>query len=173
MERIQRPLSPPIDEFISVIVRGCTPDPTEMQFRGNPFRICGAWVEVLPDLLARDTSKLLLTAIKAFAVAILSGGPVPTAPMSAGLEAKNGALSSLCKSLRTANGTYSNELAATVMCVLFSELFLPTSLGAWVAHLEGFMQVMQLSRPEMYKSGLSHKLFIGARPSMVGVTPWN
>ncbi|KAM7194908.1 hypothetical protein V8F33_006950 [Rhypophila sp. PSN 637] len=164
---IQRPISAPVDEFISVIVRTCSPDPTEIQFRGKPFRVCGAWVEVLPDLLAGRTNKTLLNAIEAFAVSILSGGPVPTAPLSAGLEAKTQALSSLQKALCTTGATYSDELAATVMCVLFAELFLPTSWSAWVAHLEGFMQVMQLSRPEMYTSGLSHKLFVGARPSMI------
>ncbi|KAK4211067.1 P-loop containing nucleoside triphosphate hydrolase protein [Rhypophila decipiens] len=139
----------------------------EEETGSKPFRVCGAWVEVLPDLLAGSTNKTLLNAIEAFAVSILSGGPVPTVPLSAGLEAKTQALSSLQKALCTTGATYSDELAATVMCVLFAELFLPTSLSAWVAHLEGFMQVMQLSRPEMYTSGLSHKLFVGARPSMI------
>ncbi|KAM7193469.1 P-loop containing nucleoside triphosphate hydrolase protein [Naviculisporaceae sp. PSN 640] len=129
--------------------------------------LCGAWVEVLPDLLGSGANKTLVTAIKAFAVAILSGGPVPTAPMSAGLEAKTSALSSLYQALNTANGRCSDELAATVMCVLFSELFLPTSLGSWVAHLEGFMQMMKLSKPESYTCGLSHQLFAGARPVMI------
>ena len=162
-----------MDDFITVVVRGCVPDHKhELALPGNASRVCGAWVEVLPDLLGSGTNTTLSSAIKAFAVSILSGGPVRTAPMSMGLEAKSLALTSLRKALRVAGKTYSDELAATVMCVLFSELFIPTTLRSWVAHLEGFVHVMQLSQPELYISGRSHKLFIGARPSMVRSARW-
>ena len=57
---------------------------------------------------------------------------------------------------------------AAVMCLLLAELYHPTSLSSWTAHLQGLGELMQLSQPEIYASGIPHRLFVGARPALVG-----
>ncbi|KAL2262299.1 hypothetical protein VTK26DRAFT_1803 [Humicola hyalothermophila] len=130
-------------------------------------RICGSWVEVLPDLVDNDTNTALASAIKAFAVAILSRGPKPSTPEKAALEAYTEALASVNSALRSSYDSFPVEIAAAVMCLLLAELFVPTRLDSWVAHLQGLGGLMELSRPEFYISGIPHRLFIGARPSLI------
>ncbi|KAJ4290095.1 hypothetical protein N0V88_006601 [Collariella sp. IMI 366227] len=55
-------------------------------------RICGSWVEVLPDLLGNDTNSVLAPGIRAFALTILSRGPKHRVSIASGLEAYQQAL---------------------------------------------------------------------------------
>ena len=171
---IARPLAAPLDCLITFIVRRYVPEPNHRLFRGigddPPPRVCGAWVEVLPDLVANSVNPALPAAISAFALALLSGGPDKSGSILSGHEAYSLALRSLRLELRTTpkNGSLPSELAAAIMCLLLAELFLPTSLDSWTAHLQGFAELMQLAHPELYTVGIPHKLFVGARPILVG-----
>ncbi|KAK0716947.1 hypothetical protein B0T26DRAFT_644673, partial [Lasiosphaeria miniovina] len=127
----------------------------------------GAWVEALPDLISNRTDAALDAAVKAFALSILAGGPTRSVPIPAGLEAYGLALQSLRTALRSSTLRCPEQLAAAIMCLLLAEIFLPTSLDARAAHLQGFGELMRLSGPELYASGVPHKLFVGARPSLV------
>jgi hypothetical protein len=131
-------------------------------------RVCGSWVEVLPELVRRDSNKALASSIEAFAMSILCRGPKRNAPISAGLEAYDKALSSVNDALRCPYDSFPVEIAAAVMCLLLAELFLATSLDSWTAHQQGLGKLMQLSRPGFYASGIPHRLFVGARPTLVG-----
>jgi hypothetical protein len=130
-------------------------------------RICGSWVEVLPELLGNDTNSALASGVRAFAVSILNAGPNPRFTVSDGLEAYNQALVSVNDALGSAYSSFPVEIAAAVMCLLLAEIFYATSLCSWRAHLEGLAGLMQLSRPEAYASGIPHRLFAGARPALV------
>jgi hypothetical protein len=130
-------------------------------------RICGSWVEVLPELVGNDTDSALASAVRAFAVSILSAGPTPRSTVSDGLEAYNQALVSVNNALAAPHSAFPVGIAAAVMCLLLAEIFYATSLGSWRAHLEGLAGLMQLSRPEAYASGIPHRLFVGARPALV------
>ncbi len=131
-------------------------------------RICGSWVEVLPELVDNDTDTALASAVRAFALSILSRGPKRSFPVAEGLEAYNKALISVNEALRSPYSDFPVAIAAAVMCLLLAELYHVTSLSSWTAHLEGLAGLMQLSRPEVYSSGIPHRLFVGARPVLVG-----
>lgn len=160
----------PLDDLITTIIQNYVPE-TEIAKAVNGSestpRICGAWVEVLPELVESDTGTALSSAIKAFAVSIQSRGPKHSAPISAALEAYSLALSSVNDALQIPYAAFPIELGAAVMCLLFADLFLSTSLDSWMAHLQGLADLIQLSRPEFYASGIAHRLFVGARPALV------
>ncbi|KAK3694117.1 hypothetical protein B0T22DRAFT_373526 [Podospora appendiculata] len=166
---LQRPLAVPLSQLVTLIVRSYAPGPGTLG-RINTYqpRVCGAWVEVLPDLIGNGTDKTLCSAVRAFALSILSGGPESKAPVSTGLKAYSLALCSLSNCLSSVRDlSLSNQVAAAVMCVLLAELFLPTTMGSWNAHLQGFGRIMELSRPETYTSGVTHRFFVGARPALI------
>ncbi|KAH8879293.1 hypothetical protein GQ53DRAFT_756106 [Thozetella sp. PMI_491] len=164
--------SMPLVHVIALVVRCYVPDPEVQllfpELAVSQPRICGAWVEVLPQLIGsgRD-DEALEAAVKCLGVAIMSGGPIRKAPISAGLEAYGLALRSLGQGLQKADGAMADNLAASVMCLLLAELILPTSLGSWIAHVQGFGTLMRTSRPELYAKGPPHKLFVGSRPALI------
>ncbi|KAK3392928.1 hypothetical protein B0H63DRAFT_456853 [Podospora didyma] len=171
---VPRVLGLSVSHLMTLIIRSYVPEPELASLDSNSNgantysqpRICGCWVEVLPNLIAKGETVALSSAVRAFAVSILSGGPMPIASLASGLEAYSVALRSLQRALRSAC-QFRDELAAAIMCILLAELLLPTTLNSWAAHLQGFGELMQLSGPELYTSGIGHKLFVGARPSLV------
>jgi hypothetical protein len=162
--------APPLNDLILTIIDNYVPETDALKLissvEASP-RICGAWVEVLPDLVGNDTDKALDAAIRAFAMSILSRGPKPSFPVSAGLEAYDRALISVNAALRSPYSDFPVVIAASVMCLLLAEVFQATSLDSWTAHLQGLGELMQLSRPEVYMSGIPHRMFVGARPVLV------
>jgi hypothetical protein len=86
-------------------------------------RICGSWVEVLPELIGNDTDTALASAVRAFAVSILSRGPKRSFSVSQGLEAYNQALVSVNEALRSPYSDFPVAIAAAVMCLLLAELY--------------------------------------------------
>ncbi|KXX76123.1 hypothetical protein MMYC01_206304 [Madurella mycetomatis] len=162
--------APSLGDLIAVIVQNYVPDAEiSMAVEGieSSPRICGAWVEVLPDLIGSDTSAALASAIKAFAMSIQSRGSKHSVPISAALEAYSSALGLVNDALWVPYDSFPVELGAAVMCLLFADLFLSTSLDSWTAHLQGLGELIQLSRPELYVSGITHRLLVGARPALV------
>ncbi|KAK3363111.1 hypothetical protein B0T25DRAFT_526323 [Lasiosphaeria hispida] len=170
-------LAMPLDHLIMLIVRAYAPEHRmERALSHGGFdepdpRFCGAWVESLPDLVAHGGSPALNSAINAFALSILCVGPRRSAPVSKGREAYSLALRSLRTELQsaTASMTIPDQLAATIMCLLMAEFILPTSLLSWTAHLNGFGQLIQSTRPELYVSGIAYKIFVGARPALIAL----
>ncbi len=159
-----------LPDLISIVIDNYVPEP-DAQSSNTPVepspRICGSWVEVLPELVGNVTDTALASAIRAFAVTILSKGPKCSLPVSDGLEAYNQALVSVNCALGSRYSDFPVTIAAAVMCLLLAEMFHVTSLNSWSAHLEGLAGLMQLSRPEAYVSGIPHRLFVGARPALV------
>ncbi|KAK0718727.1 hypothetical protein B0T21DRAFT_295576, partial [Apiosordaria backusii] len=127
----------------------------------------GAWAEVLPDLVKTSNNPALTAAIKTFAFSILIGEPQQKIPMAAALEAYSIALRSVNDALQVPETSSLLELMAAVMCLLFAELVLPSSLESWAAHLEGLGELMQTCEPRFFASGIAHRLFVGARPALI------
>ncbi|KAK3321722.1 hypothetical protein B0H66DRAFT_552522 [Apodospora peruviana] len=128
-------------------------------------RICGAWVEALPEL-SRDerAERFLSPSIKTLAVSMLSRGHDGRAPISDALATRALAVSSLRYGLQGRVGSSSNIFAAAVMCLFLSELILPTSKASATIHAQGIRALLQLQSPESYSSGVGHQLFVGVRP---------
>ncbi|KAK3902462.1 P-loop containing nucleoside triphosphate hydrolase protein [Staphylotrichum tortipilum] len=162
----------PLADLISTIIDNYAPEPDAAKLRSSAAelapRICGSWVEVLPELVNDESDNTALaSAIRAFAVTILSKGPNGSLPVAEGVEAYNQALVSVNSALGSRYSDFPVTIAAAVMCLLLAEMFHVTSLCSWTVHLEGLAGLMQLSRPEAYVSGIPHRLFVGARPALV------
>lgn len=169
---VSRPLPTPLEHLITYIVRSYVPDPDKGRLCVNDAvnpRVCGAWVEVLPELAVNEKNAALASSISAFAVTLMSGGPARLFSLSSAFEKCSVALRSLRIEIRSVHCSPSarGEIAAAIMCLLLAELFLPTTLESWVAHLGGFAQSVQTAPPEFFASGILHKLFVGARPILV------
>jgi hypothetical protein len=167
---VTTPEALPLRDLISAIIDNYVPESDAAIACGSVEpspRICGSWVEILPDLAGNDADTALASAIRAFAVTILSRGPKPRFPISEGLEAYNQALIAINDALQSPYSDFPVAIAAAVMCLLLAELFHATSLDSWTAHLQGLADLMQLSRPQVYVSGIPHRLFVGARPALV------
>jgi len=119
-------LSWPLRDVISFCVQNFIPvhehpllseDPQRLQ-----SRICGAWVEALPNLAVRSDLGPLSLAIKALGVTIATLGQTTRAPIPDALEAKCTALNTLQSAIRNNTISPSNELAATMICLFISEV---------------------------------------------------
>jgi hypothetical protein len=168
---VTTPEALPLRDLIAAIIDNYVPESGAAIACGSVEpspRICGSWVEILPDIAGNDADTALASAIRAFAVTILSRGPKQRFPISEGLEAYNQALVAINDALQSPYSDFPVAIAAAVMCLLLAELFHATSLDSWTAHLRGLADLMQLSRPEVYVSGIPHRLFVGARPALVG-----
>ncbi|KAM5366222.1 hypothetical protein ACJZ2D_010650 [Fusarium nematophilum] len=160
----------PLLDIISLVVQNFSPVgeiPRVVATEASMFshRICGGWVEVLPEL-AREAKadQLLSPAIKTLAVSILARGGGGRAPMSDALAAHTSALESLGAELSLGSTSSPNMIAASIMCLFLSEMIMPTSPTTAVVHAKGIGDLMQLQRPEYYSSGVPHHLFVGFRP---------
>ncbi|KAK0660842.1 hypothetical protein QBC41DRAFT_368640 [Cercophora samala] len=162
---------PPLDKLITIIIQGYVPgtDVAAIQRGANAStpRICGAWAEVLPDLVEAGNHTALNAAIKAFAFSILVCEKQRRISVTAAFEAYSVALRSVNESLKVPGTSSLLQQMASVMCLLFAELVLPTTLESWTAHLEGLGELMQTRGPRFYASGIAHRLFVGARPALI------
>ena len=165
-------MTSPLEHLMTFVFRSFVPDSSQDSSGAGgvpPPRVCGAWVEVLPLLASSGSNEALSSAINAFAAAVMSGGTGSTTMVSSARESYSQALSALRNELRFAPKAEAlpSQIIASIMCLLLAELFQPTTLGSWMAHLHGFGQSMQLARPEFYASGIPHRLFVGVRPILV------
>ena len=124
-------LSMPLVHIISLVVRNYVPDPellpAQTEISVSQPRICGAWVEVLPELTCyAEGQGPLSAAVNCLAISILSGGPVRKIPVANGLEAYGAALRALGKNLQPSDGTIPTHIVASVMCLLLAEVRRPT-----------------------------------------------
>jgi hypothetical protein len=94
-----------------------------------PSRVCGSWIEVVPDLKTTGPHGMALSSsIRAFAVAIMSYSLPDAASTIDALAAHGSALSSLKQALTNRQGDGSNELSAAIMFLFLSEVRLPANL---------------------------------------------
>jgi hypothetical protein len=133
----------PLNHLITVIIRSYAPDSVVSSFSGAPSqpRICGAWVEVLPELDGNDET--LSMAIAAFATSILDGGPTRRQSSNESFKAYGAALRALHHALRGAQGKrFPDELAAAVMCLLLAEVRRWLLLWPWTTDCSNTLTTM-------------------------------
>ncbi|EXL68133.1 hypothetical protein FOPG_15785 [Fusarium oxysporum f. sp. conglutinans race 2 54008] len=166
-------LTDPSERTISLIIRNYVPyrevsaDLTDIVPQSP--RICGSWVSALPELATRSSGRLgecLTTAMSALALSITSykTGKQLTHPISLSY---GHALRLLQHDLHLSKSCYKAEQAAAVMCAALLEVSSPTSANSWLVHIQGVGELIRLSSPDLFGSGIQHKLFIGIRPLLV------
>ncbi|EWY84353.1 hypothetical protein FOYG_14105 [Fusarium oxysporum NRRL 32931] len=69
--------------------------------------------------------------------------------------------------LRISRTCYNVEQVAAVMCIALLEVSSPTTPGSWLVHIDGVGELIQLSSPDLFSTGIQHKMFIGIRPLIV------
>ncbi|KAH7276133.1 hypothetical protein B0J15DRAFT_531564 [Fusarium solani] len=172
---LTRSLSWPLLDIISLVVQNFSPVGKAPQFvpsQASIFshRICGGWVEMLPELArGSKADQCLSPAIKTLAVSILARGSQGRAPMSDALAAHTTALESLNSGLDGWATSAPNIVAASIMCLFLSEMIMPTGPTSAIVHAKGIEDLMKLQKPCFYASGISHHLFVGFRPVLTQV----
>ncbi|KAL7795951.1 N-terminal fungal transcription regulatory domain-containing protein [Trichoderma ceciliae] len=172
---VRSSLAWPFQDIISLVVQNFSPTMLSstsafMNWDVDIYpRVCGAWIELLPVLsMTRRYEMALSSSVKALGVSILARGRNGIAPISDALAAHCSALHSLHDSLHHIEHTSDSDvLAVAIMCLLISELILPTSVSSGAAHASGLSDLIQLHNPEAYSFGPSHRIFIGLRPAMI------
>ncbi|KAL7808182.1 N-terminal fungal transcription regulatory domain-containing protein [Trichoderma gracile] len=165
----------PFQDVISLVVQNFSPavlssDSAFMNWDIDIHpRVCGAWIELLPVLsLTRRYEMALSWSVKALGVSILARGRNGIAPISDALTAHCSALHALHVSLHHISHTADSDvLAVAIMCLMISELILPTAASSSAAHAAGLSDLIQLHSPEAYSTGPSHRIFIGLRPAII------
>jgi hypothetical protein len=120
---------PSQDDFIALVVRNYVPqgaaaDTNNGLISINQPRICGAWVEVLPNLRSGggSTSDLVLTAaVEALATSILTQKLNPNRDNVESFQSYELALRSLRKGVAV-DRRYDTELLASIMCLSLVEV---------------------------------------------------
>ena len=115
-----------LQDIISLVVQNFVPQhETSPQYETSGFksRVCGSWIEVLPQLSTFGRhGEALTSSIKAFGVAILSMRRNGYAPVSDALTAQGSALQLLQEALRHVHQIHVNELSVAIMCLRISEV---------------------------------------------------
>ncbi|RFN54349.1 c6 zinc finger domain protein [Fusarium flagelliforme] len=166
-------LTDPWEKTIALIIRNYVPyrevsaDITDIVPQSP--RICGSWVTALPELAAGSSGKLgecLTSAMNALAFSITSymTGEQLTRPISLSY---GHALQLLQDNLRYTGGSYKAEQAAAVMCIALLEVSTPTSPNSWLVHIHGLGELIRLSSPDSFSTGIQHTFFIGIRPLLI------
>ncbi|KAJ3530031.1 hypothetical protein NM208_g6111 [Fusarium decemcellulare] len=166
-------LSDPLQSTMSLIIRNYVP---HSEISGDVAhvvpqspRICGSWVTTLPMLTASATgplSECLGSAMKALAMSIMSYRTGGRLVQSISLRYGH-TLRLLQHDLQLSGTCYKIERVASVMCLALVEILSPTSPLNWLVHMHGVSELIRLSPPRLFSTGIQHKLFIGIRPLMV------
>ena len=121
-----------LQDIISLVVQNFVPaHGTSLQYDTSGFksRICGSWIEVLPQLSTVGRhGEALTSSIKAFGVAILSVNQNGYAPVADALAAQGSALQLLQLALRHVHQVHVNELSVAIMCLRISEVLHSVSI---------------------------------------------
>ncbi|EEA25481.1 hypothetical protein TMatcc_006295 [Talaromyces marneffei ATCC 18224] len=163
---------PSRDDFITLVVRNYVPQDTvtavHNDFRTKQPRICGAWVEVLPNLRnGGGTPDLVLAAaVEALATSILTQKLNPNQDNVESFQSYEVALRSLRKSF-VVNQRCDIELLASIMCLSLVELMMPSTSAALETHMKGAGQFFQAYGAEACSVGVLHTLFAGFRPLLI------
>lgn len=111
---------------VDLIIRSYVPDeelhPSRNLFSEPRPRICGSWVEALPDLIASTGDDVVLAATNALAASILSRRPVDGTAGDDGATSYLKAIQIMRKQLGMANNHLDRELLASIMCLSLAEV---------------------------------------------------
>jgi hypothetical protein len=125
--RLGQALSWPLQDILSLVAQNFLPahafSHMKIKTPSDPSRVCGSWIEVVPDLAITGPQGIALSSsIKAFAVAIMSYGLPDAASTIDALAAHGIALSSLKQALTSYQKEGSNEFSAAIMFLFLSEV---------------------------------------------------
>ncbi|KAL5316396.1 hypothetical protein ACEPPN_015441 [Leptodophora sp. 'Broadleaf-Isolate-01'] len=125
-------------------------------------RVCGAWVTLLPDIVALSSVHLnvLQFAIKSLGYSVLG-------KVSETLEAYGETLRSLNDVLGVAGEGSLEDLLAVMLCLSMTEVLQGTEHTGWAMHTQGISKLVQERGPETFKRGVLHQLFTSFRIFMV------
>ncbi|KAL4982528.1 hypothetical protein BDW68DRAFT_195226 [Aspergillus falconensis] len=156
---------------VDLIVRSYVPDGelhthSILSYEPRP-RICGSWVDVLPDLIDGTGNGVVLAALDALAASIASQRPADAVPGANGGLSYLKAIQTIRKELSAANNFLDRELLASIMCLSLAELMFVGSPDGLTMHTNAVARLLQLNGPERYQTGILHKLFIGFRPLLM------
>ncbi|UNI18323.1 hypothetical protein JDV02_004597 [Purpureocillium takamizusanense] len=163
----------PLQHIILLLIQNFAPaiypDVMGLDASCSPPRICGSWVELLPDMAGQPANEAIITApVRTLATSILARGYHGIVSMGEALMAHGTALRSVNHALANADKTNTNVLAASVMCLMISELILPRpDAGTPQAHALGLEALLKLQDPAYYAVGPAHRLFLGLRPAVI------
>lgn len=170
-------LSRPIDsaspqEFTAVILSCFLPkyQQSAPSFDLSTSQICGAWVGILPGLVARvgsGSKKLLSLATQAFATSILDSSAQAKSKSFQSQEAYHNTLQRLNKELLSSKSFFSVETAAAIVCLAMVELMLPISDNGILAHTGGLAALINLFPPDEFSRKEFHAIFVGCRPVLL------
>ncbi|KAL4863946.1 hypothetical protein BDV12DRAFT_20545 [Aspergillus spectabilis] len=159
------------DDFVTLIVRSYMPE-SELEYISDSSdtsrsRICGSWVETLPELLQETSNcSVLYPAANALAMAIGSPSSQTTGSVAC-TQTYSTAIQALQKGFLAPDSLCPAQLMASVMCLGLVEVMFPDSSLGLAAHFNGIEQLFQANGPEKYSSGVLHKLFVGFRPLLI------
>ncbi|PSN68580.1 hypothetical protein BS50DRAFT_663178 [Corynespora cassiicola Philippines] len=157
------------DEFAAVIV-SCFALKDQVNLSHSDLstsQVCGAWVGLVPRLVARANSgELICLAAKAFGAAILDRNQGGTSAFRS-KETYVAALRKLNGTLLARKSPFSLETAASIACLAMAELIVPTSDDGIHAHNRGLSALLSLCPPELFSDGDLHFIFIGCRPPLL------
>ena len=116
-------------EQVDLIIRSFVPD-EELHIRCNLSneprpRICGSWVEVLPDLLDSTGNEVVLAALHALASSIVSQRPGRGITSADGPHSYLTAIRIMRKELSNVDYSLDRELLASIMCLSLVEVSPP------------------------------------------------
>ncbi|KAL6863542.1 hypothetical protein J3F83DRAFT_744748 [Trichoderma novae-zelandiae] len=125
-------------------------------------RVCGAWVTLLPTILARSSahSCVLRCAVKTLGYTIL--GKIPQA-----LEEYGETLRLFASTLGIVGEGSFEEFLAVILCLNIAEVLLGTEHNGWSAHARGISKLVQDKGPDAFKDGVPHQLFTSFRVFML------
>ncbi|KAH7118020.1 hypothetical protein B0J11DRAFT_537302 [Dendryphion nanum] len=158
------------DEFTAVILNSFVPGDqlNQSSFDSTTSQVCGAWVEILPSLVAQaQPGGLISLATRAFGTAILDRSHEGKSKGFRSSEAYIATLHELKKALLTWKSSLSIETAAAIVCLAMAELLLPTSNEAMYAHCRGLSALLGSYMPELFSSDSFHSIFVGCRPVLL------
>ncbi|KAL5335996.1 hypothetical protein BJX70DRAFT_373863 [Aspergillus crustosus] len=163
--------TPGSSDFIALIIRNYMPESEREYIFENSdttrSRICGSWVETLPELLNETpNTSVLYSAANALAMAISSPSAQPTGSVAC-TQAYSTAIKALQKGFMARDTLCPAQLTASVMCLGLVEVMFPDSSLGVAAHFSGIEQLFRVNGPEKYSSGVLHKLFVGFRPLLI------
>lgn len=131
-------------------------------------QVCGAWVEILPSLVAKaQPGELISLATRAFGAAILDKSQTGKSIGFRSSEAYIATLHELKKAVLSLESCLRVETAAAIACLAMAELLLPTPKEAMYTHCRGLSALLGSYPPELFCSDSLHFIFVGCRPVLL------
>ncbi|OBT77160.1 hypothetical protein VF21_05052 [Pseudogymnoascus sp. 05NY08] len=160
------------DSLVGLVITSYIPE-NELPFicdnsDNSRYRICGSWMEVLPELTAQiHQDSILRSAMKALATSILASTPHQSPSNLDPTQHYYAAIRALRIGIAARDPASHAEVAASIMCLSLTEVMFRDSAAGLSTHIKGVSQLLQTRGAEQYKSGVLHKLFVGFRPLLI------